>query len=57
MKISDYIISFFEQKGIDTIFFLTGGGSMFLNNSQLKFKNIKSIPLLHEHSVIVASAS
>ena len=33
MKASDYIASFFASHGVDTVFMVTGGGAMHLNDS------------------------
>lgn len=33
MKISDYIIDFVADLGVDRIFCVTGGGAMYMNNS------------------------
>ena len=30
MKLSDFVIKFLEQKKIDTVFTVSGGGSIFL---------------------------
>ena len=30
IKLSDYVIKFLEQKRIDTVFTVSGGGSIFL---------------------------
>jgi acetolactate synthase-1/2/3 large subunit len=57
MKLSDYVFSFLAEKGIDTFFYLPGGGCMHLLDSMAKNKNIKSISLLHEQAVAVACES
>ena len=33
MKISDYVIKFISELGVDKVFCVTGGGAMHLNNS------------------------
>ena len=33
MKLSDFVIKFLEQKKIDTVFTVSGGGSIFLCDS------------------------
>jgi acetolactate synthase-1/2/3 large subunit len=54
--IADYIIKFLQEKGIDHVFYLVGGGSMYLNNS-IKNSGISSTAMLHEHAATVASAA
>ena len=33
IKVSDYIVDFFNKNGIDTLFTITGGFAMHLNDS------------------------
>ncbi len=54
MKLSDYCMEFLTNKGIDTMFFLPGGGCMHLVDSLYK-SDIKGVSLLHEQSVAIAS--
>ena len=45
MKVSDYIVEFYNQKGLDTCFCVTGGGAMHFNDSfghSKLFKKIRS---------------
>lgn len=46
MKVSDYIVSFFESKDIDTLFTITGGFAMHLNDS---FGNSKLFKIYYQH--------
>jgi acetolactate synthase-1/2/3 large subunit len=58
MKLSDYVLSFLQSKGIDTVFFLPGGGCMHLLDSLCKLyksDDVKAVSLLHEQSVAVAA--
>ena len=38
IRLSDYVIKFFEKKKIDTIFQVSGGGSIFLGDALYKAK-------------------
>lgn len=55
VKLSDYVISFFEKKGIKHIFMLPGGGAMHINDSMGKNKNISYVPHLNEQSAGIAA--
>lgn len=55
IKLSDYIVSFLEKKGLKHIFMLVGGGSMHLNNSIGESKNIEYICNLNEQSVAISA--
>lgn len=50
MRVSDYIINFLEQNGIDTVFTITGGFAMHLNDSFGRSKVIRSIYQHHEQA-------
>jgi acetolactate synthase I/II/III large subunit len=54
-KVSDYIISFLEEKKLKHIFMLPGGGAMHLNDSLGKSKKIEYFCNLNEQSVAVAA--
>ena len=56
MKLSDYVMSFIQGKGIDTLFYLPGGGCMHLVDS-LGASALNAVSLLHEQSVAVACES
>ena len=53
MKLSDYVIDFLSKKGINTVFFLPGGGCMHLLDS-LGVSGLNAVSLLHEQAVAVA---
>ena len=44
MKVSDYIAKFFEINNINKIFSITGGFSMFINDSFQKNKSFYEKP-------------
>jgi acetolactate synthase-1/2/3 large subunit len=50
VRVSDYIASFLERKGIRHVFMVTGGGAMFLNDGIAKSKTIKGIFNHHEQA-------
>jgi acetolactate synthase-1/2/3 large subunit len=58
LKVSDYVFSFLSERGINTVFYLPGGGCMHLVDSLGRYSNnIKSVSLLHEQAVSVAAES
>ena len=50
MKLSDYIISFLEDKGIKDVFLLAGGGIMHILDSLSQSKKINKYYNLHEQA-------
>lgn len=57
VRLSDFVISFFEKKNVEYVFTVNGGGSIFLCDSLYRAKNIKYIPCHHEQSVAIAAES
>ena len=57
MKLSDYVIKFLESKKIDTVFTVSGGGSIFLCDALYKARKIKYIACHHEQAVSYATES
>ncbi len=55
IKLSDYITKFFEDKNVENIFMLTGGGCMHLVNSFGNSKKIKYWCTHHEQSAAIAA--
>ena len=55
IRLSDYVIKFFEKKKIDTIFQVSGGGSIFLGDALYKAKKIKYIAHHHEQAASFAA--
>ena len=53
MKLSDYVVKFLEDKGIEHIFMLSGGGCLHLVDSVGK-SNLKYVCNLHEQAVAIA---
>ena len=54
MKVSDYVIEFLAEKGIEDMFFLPGGGCMHLTESLGANEKIREVSLLHEQAVAIA---
>jgi acetolactate synthase-1/2/3 large subunit len=50
IKVSDYIVEFFNKNGIDTLFTITGGFAMHLNDSFGKHKNYSIYYQHHEQA-------
>lgn len=57
MRVADYIIQFLESKKIDTVFTVSGGGSIFLCDALYKSKKLKYISCHHEQAVSFAAES
>ena len=55
IKVSDYIINFFENKNLDTAFTVSGGGCIHLIDSLRKSKKIETYCVHHEQSALMAS--
>jgi hypothetical protein len=55
IKVSDYVIKFFENKNIDSAFTVSGGGCIHLIDSLRKSKSIKTYCVHHEQSALMAS--
>ena len=50
MNVSDYIIEFFENKGVEHIFTVSGGGSIFLCDALVRARKMKYICCHHEQA-------
>ena len=57
VRVSDYIASFLESKGVDTIFQVSGGGMMFLLDAVHKNENIDIVCNHHEQASAMAALS
>lgn len=57
MKLSNYVLKFLEEKNVDTMFFIPGGGCMHLADSLAQSERIEGVNLLHEQSVAIAAES
>lgn len=55
MKLSDYVVDFFEKKGLEDMFMVTGGGCMHLVNSFGNSSKIKYWCTQHEQSAAMAA--
>ena len=55
IRLSDYVVKFFEKKKIDTIFQVSGGGSIFLCDALYKSKKIKYVAHHHEQAASFAA--
>ena len=55
MKISDYVMEFIASLGVDTVFCVTGGGAMHLNNSLGQSEKLKGVFMLHEQGASIAA--
>lgn len=51
MTVSDYIFNFLTDKGVDTVFMITGGQAMFLNDAVCRNKKINYICHHHEQAL------
>ena len=50
MKVADYIFDYLTKKKVDTVFMVSGGQAMFLNDAVYKHKNLNVICTHHEQS-------
>tara|TARA_Y100000590_G_scaffold470704_1_gene668036 strand:+ start:12082 stop:13854 length:1773 start_codon:yes stop_codon:yes gene_type:complete len=57
MRLADFVIEFLKKKNIDTVFTVSGGGSIFLCDALYKAKNLKYISCHHEQAVSFAAES
>ncbi len=57
MKISDYVIKFISNLGVDKVFCVTGGGAMHLNNSLGCSDDVEGVFMLHEQGASIAAES
>lgn len=54
-RIADYIIEFFEKKGVEHIFTVSGGGAIFLCDALGRAKKMKYVACHHEQAASMAS--
>ena len=57
MRLADFVINFLEKKKIDTVFTVSGGGSIFLCDALQKSKKLKYVSCHHEQAVSFAVES
>lgn len=55
MKVSDYIIQYVADLGLDKIFCVTGGGAMHMNNSLGSNPNVDGVFMIHEQGASIAA--
>lgn len=55
MNVAEYIVDFIAKKGVDTVFMVTGGQAMFLNDAIYKRKRI--YPVFHHHEQAAGMAA
>lgn len=55
IKVSDYIVKVLERIGVDTVFIVTGGGAMHLNDSFGQSSRIRKIFNHHEQACAIAA--
>ena len=55
MNVSEYIVNELLKKKLDTVFSVTGGGSMYLNDAFGKNRKFKCIYMHHEQSCSMAA--
>lgn len=57
IKVSDYIIKFLENEGVEHLFMFTGGMTMHINDSVGYSQKIKPVCMLHEQGCAFAAES
>ena len=57
MRLADYVIKFLEEKKIETVFTVSGGGSIFLCDALYKAKKLNYVSCHHEQAVSFAAES
>lgn len=55
LSVADYIVARLNYLGVDTAFLVTGGGSMYLNNSIGKSESVRKIYCHHEQGAAIAA--
>ena len=54
VKVSDYIMSFLDSKGVSKVFMLAGGGAMHLTDSLGRCPNLEYTCFMHEQALAIA---
>jgi len=57
IRLADYVVKFLEKKKIDTVFTVSGGGSIFLCDALYSSKKIKYVSHHHEQAASFAAES
>jgi len=57
IRVADWIAKFYADAGIDTVFMVTGGGAMHLNDAFAREKRLKIVYCHHEQAAAIAAES
>lgn len=57
MRVADYLASQLYDAGVEDVFLVTGGGSMFLTDGLACHGKIRCVPCLHEQAAAMAAIS
>lgn len=55
MNIADFIVKFLYERGVNTVFMITGGQAMFLNDAIYRNKKIRPVFTHHEQAAAMAA--
>jgi acetolactate synthase-1/2/3 large subunit len=55
MKLSDYVMNFVAEAGVEHVFMLSGGGAMHLDDALGRCKPLKYVCCLHEQACAIAA--
>src|ERR1700757_4992058 len=55
MRVADYVMRFIADQGVKHVFLVVGGGSMHLNDSLARCKEIEFVCNLHEQASSIAA--
>ena len=55
MRLADYVIEFFEAQGVEHVFTVSGGGSIFLCDALAQAKKMKYVACHHEQAASMAT--
>ena len=57
MKVSDYVMDFLADLGVEQVFYISGGGAMHLNDSLGGNSRLRGVCMLHEQGCAIAAES
>ena len=57
MMLSDYVVKFIAAQGVKEVFFLPGGGAMYLVDALARQQEMQPVCLLHEQAVAIAAGA
>lgn len=55
MTVSEYIFSFLEEKGVDTVFMVSGSSAMWLTDALCRNQKLKAICNHHEQAAVMSA--